>query len=285
LGKAYTYLRMASSIKVSYEGEMRRFAASTYEDLQQRVAQLFEISSFLLKYQDEDGDMVTISSEWELEEALRSQGPVLKLYVEAAEDTDSEDYILVQKEMVIHAEVTAEATAEVKAVSADTNVSLQLNIPPPSFFSSASSPTPMALTPLPALQSVTRAPEPMENTPERTMVHTKRAYTEISQSREPYAHGAHKAPSYIISVPAAAANRRPAKQHARAQRSETPYLQETGVRTPYAGGKHGQEFVTPERGTVPYAATRASPQGFALAEAGRPYASPAAAPSAFTQTS
>jgi hypothetical protein len=259
---------------------MRRFAASTYEDLQQRVTELFEISSFLLKYEDEDGDMVTVSSEWELEEALRCQGPVLKLHVEAAEDRQSGDFILVQKECVMH----VQELEEVQNQAADEEPA-PLAIPP----SQSAEASPMALTPLPVKQpdpQCVRDPD-REDRAERSQVHTKRTYTEATESKKPYVQGAHKIPTYIISVPAEGSNQRPtSKPHTVASAAGTPYAQGAKLRTPYAAGKQGNEFTkSPSVGAVPYGKGKASPQGFVLtADASAPYGTPAHAQVPFTQT-
>jgi hypothetical protein len=264
---------MASSIKVSYDGEMRRFAASTYEDLQQRVTQLFDISSFLLKYQDEDGDMVTVSSEWELEEALRCQGPVLKLNVEAAADSErqSGDFILVQKDCVMHVQ------------EPESPVPRQLTIPPSQ--TQTTGPVAMALTPLPSsaieVSMAKSAPETVsrDEPSERSQVHTKRTYAEVTESKEPYVQGTHKFPTYIISVPAEGSCHRPTSK-AHVSVASTPYVQQgSKSRTPYAVGKHGQEFVkSPTLTGAPYATGKSSPQSFVLAaEAQKPYAATAQA--------
>jgi hypothetical protein len=290
---------MASSIKVSYDGEMRRFAASTYEDLQRRVTQLFDITSFLLKYQDEDNDMVTVSSEWELEEALRCQGPVLRLNVEVADERSSGDFILVQRDMVMHVQDSGEEPA---------CRSPQVTIPAVE----QTTVTPMTLTPLPSQTNseVARGPTPPTEKHEEqeqkreAQAGTKRSYAEVTASRAPYTEvavsktpyisGSHKAPGYIISVPSEASCQRPkgslyaqptSSATAYTQPSSSPnnYVQPSASKVPYAAGKSGQEFVKSPKPTTPYAQGKPSPQSFALPSAAtKPYASPSSHPP-FTQ--
>jgi len=239
---------MASSIKVSYGGEMRRFAALTYEDLQLRVMQLFNVRSFLLKYKDEDGDMVTVSSGFELEEALRSQGPVLRLNIEIVDDPQSEDYILVHQECVMHMQERVQ----------------EVELPP------SPEPSPMAVSPM------SREPEQQPEQPEQeercrpSEVRGKRTYAEATESKEPYATGTQKQLTYVISIPADV-NRRPTK----ATSVGPAYAQEMGTKAPYAAGMQGQEFLQTPSAKAPYAQGMVSGHGFVqVAKAVTPYISP-----------
>jgi hypothetical protein len=248
---------MASSIKVSYEGEMRRFAASTYEALQQRVASLFDLDTFLLKYQDEEGDLVTVSSEWELEEALRCNGPVLRLNVEATDDRQSGDFILVERDCVVHVDQSGDTKPDDAFPSplATEQVSQQ-----------ASQATPMALTPLPQTTTTQQSTQP-QNLPVQDLTSSsvptagaKRSYAEACESKTPYLQGAHKVPTYIISVSNSGANPRShAKPHAVTSTATTPYVQAADVRAPYARGKDGPEFTQTPKVSAPYAQGKSSP--------------------------
>merc|ERR1719150_1621947 len=70
-----------TSIKIEYEGSLRRFLLPeiSYSCLEDKVKEIFGISNFVLRFQDEEGDMCTISSDPELEEALRLSKKTLKL--------------------------------------------------------------------------------------------------------------------------------------------------------------------------------------------------------------
>jgi len=235
---------------------MRRFAASTYEDLQQRVASLFDLDTFLLKYQDEEGDLVTVSSEWELEEALRCQGPVLRLNVEATDDRQSGDFILVEKDCVLHVDRTGEDKP------ADSFPSpLATEQPSTSHVSEA---TPMALTPLPQATQTTQHTvqephSPSKESPAVAHNGSKRSYAEACESKTPYLQGTHKVPSYIISVSKSGANPHSrVKPHAVCSAAATPYVQATDTQTPYARGKDGPEFTQNPKVGTPYAQGKSS---------------------------
>ena len=63
----------SKNFKIEYRNEIRRVPLrSYYEELQQQIKELFNLneSSFLIKYKDEEGDLITISSQIELNEAL-----------------------------------------------------------------------------------------------------------------------------------------------------------------------------------------------------------------------
>lgn len=65
----------AFGVKVSFGDEIRRapFSGTTYVALLELVTKLFDIeqASAVLKYQDEDGDHITVSSDSELQEAIQ----------------------------------------------------------------------------------------------------------------------------------------------------------------------------------------------------------------------
>jgi len=233
---------------------MRRFAASTYEDLQQRVASLFELDSFLLKYEDEEGDLVTVSSEWELEEALRCQGPVLRLNVEAADDRQSQsgDFILVEKDCVVHVDQSDDKPDNAFPSPVATEQT-------PSQHTSEA--TPMALTPLPQSTHATAQPVQEDaSSREAVSAHNgKRSYAEACESKTPYLQGTHKLPTYIISVGNSGGNPRARlKPHTMSTTAGTPYVQAADNQTPYAKGKDGAEF-TQTRASPPYAQGKSSP--------------------------
>lgn len=288
---------------------MRRFAASTYEDLQHRVSTLFSLDAFLLKYQDEEGDLVTVSSEWELEEALRCQGPVLKLNVETADDQQSGDFILVEKDCVVH--VDQSANDELSDAVLPSPLSIE-HVSSTSNTSSSSEATPMALTPLlsisthtqsvpvpvpvsvkaeqftnnePLVAAVTpmKSDTPMASETSTNVNVSKRSYAEACEAKLPYSQGTHKAPTYIISVSNSAANPRSAAQpHATSSTSTTPYVKAAEVRQPYAKGKDGLEFTQTPKVSAPYAQgkSRTSP---AQASGNSPYVSQTHAAKPFTQ--
>jgi hypothetical protein len=244
------------SIKVSYEGEMRRFGASTYEDLQKQVATLFDLDAFLLKYQDEEGDLVTVSSEWELDEALRCQGPVLRLNVEVT-DEQSGDFILVQRDCVVHVDQTVEDKPSDALPSPLTTELLTT--------SQASESVPMALTPLPQItQTMPQSPPGQEAaSPVRQSASTqngsKRSYAEACESKSPYSQATRRGATYIVSVSNARAHPRSGvKSHAVSSAAATPYVQSSNVQKPYAQGKDRSEFVKPKV-AAPYAQGKSSP--------------------------
>jgi len=66
----------------------------TFEEIQQIIQQLFKKSIYVVKYQDEDKDLITITCDLELSEALnfasKSNPPVLKLILEDKKSTNVE---------------------------------------------------------------------------------------------------------------------------------------------------------------------------------------------------
>jgi len=262
---------------------MRRFAASTYEDLQQRVAALFDLDTFLLKYQDEEGDLVTVSSEWELEEALRCQGPVLRLNVEATDDRQSGNFILVEKDCVVHVDQTSDDKP---------SESFPSPLATEQTSTTKSDATPMALTPLPQTTHATQQStqqelsSPAKESPAATHNGSKRSYAEACESKAPYLQGSHKAPSYIISVSntAGANPHSRAKPHTVSATAATPYVQAADVQTPYARGKDGAVFTQTPKISAPYAQgkTKSSP-GYVRPVEDSHYVSQSHAATPFTQ--
>ncbi|CAI2174546.1 19551_t:CDS:1 [Funneliformis geosporum] len=70
-----------TSFKVSYQSTVRRFSIPdtvTWSDLESKLRLLFSLPStlkFSLSYKDEDGDIITLSTNLELQEFLSSQSP------------------------------------------------------------------------------------------------------------------------------------------------------------------------------------------------------------------
>merc|ERR1712087_123540 len=91
-----------TSIKIDYEGSLRRFLLPeiSYSCLEDKVKEIFGISNFTLKFQDEEGDMCTISSDPELEEALRLSKKTLKLklYQNEGQEQDQQEQEQEQKQ-------------------------------------------------------------------------------------------------------------------------------------------------------------------------------------------
>jgi len=269
---------------------MRRFAASTYEDLQNRVSSLFDIDSFLLKYQDEEGDLVTVSSEWELEEALRCQGPVLKLNVEATDDRQSGDFILVERDCVVHVDQTGESSETTERPSNFLPSPLATELIPSSEATPmAISPTPVTRTPSPEIAQATQpstevSASPARESPASTHNGSKRTYAEACESKTPYLQGAQKSPTYIISVSNSGSNHRSrAKPHAVSSSPTTPYVQSSDSQKPYAKGKDGLEFTQTTKVSAPYAKGGKSTSAYARPAEDSHYVSQSHASKPFTQ--
>lgn len=77
-----------TTVKIFYNNDVRRFLLESvsFKDLQARVAELFKLplEGFCLKYKDEDGDAVTITTDMELQEAVKmvKNNTPLKMFVE-----------------------------------------------------------------------------------------------------------------------------------------------------------------------------------------------------------
>jgi len=61
------------SVKIEYENTLRRFLLPecSFSLLEQKVTEIFQFSNFTLKFKDEEGDLCSVSSDPELEEAFR----------------------------------------------------------------------------------------------------------------------------------------------------------------------------------------------------------------------
>jgi len=73
---------MSISIKTVFDGNIHRFnlAKPSYDELEQALNSIYGKRGFSIRYQDEDGDMISVSSSVELQEALRvANGGTLKL--------------------------------------------------------------------------------------------------------------------------------------------------------------------------------------------------------------
>lgn len=73
---------MSISIKTVFDGNIHRFylAKPSYDELEQALNSIYGKRGFSIRYQDEDGDMISVSSSLELQEALRvANGGTLKL--------------------------------------------------------------------------------------------------------------------------------------------------------------------------------------------------------------
>merc|ERR1711879_1097779 len=86
---------MSITLKVSINSQIRRFTLPTpsnWEEFQTKLASLLEVKSPLtVKYTDEEGDLITISNQMDLEEGLRvyksSGSSVWKLTINSSSDT------------------------------------------------------------------------------------------------------------------------------------------------------------------------------------------------------
>eukprot|EP00455_Lapot_gusevi_P051176 TRINITY_DN7571_c0_g1_i1.p1 TRINITY_DN7571_c0_g1~~TRINITY_DN7571_c0_g1_i1.p1 ORF type:complete len:127 (+),score=15.76 TRINITY_DN7571_c0_g1_i1:31-381(+) len=75
---------MAMSIKCNLNGEVRRFTLkeSRYEVLKEMVQKIFHLpDSFVLKYQDDEDELVSLGSDLELEEAIALHSGKKLLYL------------------------------------------------------------------------------------------------------------------------------------------------------------------------------------------------------------
>ena len=65
---------MSLSIKLVFNNEIHRVtkAPPTFKDLQQYCSSIFHYPAFLVRYEDEEGDMITIASELDLQTAYSS---------------------------------------------------------------------------------------------------------------------------------------------------------------------------------------------------------------------
>jgi len=98
------------TIKVQYNNDFRRFSvspATTFEDLYQQISTVYKFKSnspneAIIKYKDDEGDFISISSTAELHEAFsisRTQvPPILRLFMTSSSTTPIPQYALIQSE-------------------------------------------------------------------------------------------------------------------------------------------------------------------------------------------
>jgi peptidoglycan hydrolase-like protein with peptidoglycan-binding domain len=101
---------MSVSIKTVFEGNIHRFnlAKPSYDELEQALNSIYGKRGFSIRYQDEDGDMISVSSSLELQEALRvANGGTLKLILSQAA---GDSFVCVDKKTAV-----ADALPEVPA--------------------------------------------------------------------------------------------------------------------------------------------------------------------------
>jgi next-to-BRCA1 protein 1 len=84
-------------LKVKYGEDTRRLSLEkvpSYSELVSLLGKLFNLTNFAIKYEDDDGDKVTITTDLELNEALnvanKSQGGILRLFVTESKTSTSE---------------------------------------------------------------------------------------------------------------------------------------------------------------------------------------------------
>lgn len=77
------------AFKTVFQDDWRRFGlpSPTYQALAAQITDLYGLEHFTVKYVDEDGDSLTVSSTLELEDALRTNPKTLKLFVTAKTQT------------------------------------------------------------------------------------------------------------------------------------------------------------------------------------------------------
>jgi hypothetical protein len=109
---------MSVSIKTVFEGNIHRFnlAKPSYDELEQALNSIYGKRGFSIRYQDEDGDMISVSSSLELQEALRvANGSTLKLILSQAA---GESFVCVDKKSAMADVVEAPVVVEAPAVEA-----------------------------------------------------------------------------------------------------------------------------------------------------------------------
>lgn len=129
-----TCLTMSIPIKISYNGELRRFlcAALSFAEVAEAVKSMFPRvgSSFAVKYEDEEAEQISLSSDLELREALnlcRQLGrKTLKLFVSTNDEwlavspivDDNAPGFRLLADLVLKAEKPEKASEEKKAAKA-----------------------------------------------------------------------------------------------------------------------------------------------------------------------
>jgi len=94
---------MSVVIKTVFDGNIHKFSLTqpSYDELEQAVNSIYGKRGFSFRYQDEDGDLVTISSSLELQEALRvTQNKGLKLILSSKDNKD--DFVCVDSPVRVH---------------------------------------------------------------------------------------------------------------------------------------------------------------------------------------
>jgi peptidoglycan hydrolase-like protein with peptidoglycan-binding domain len=104
---------MSVVIKTVFDGNIHKFSLSqpSYDELERTVNSIYGKRGFSIRYQDEDGDLVTISSSVELQEALKVTKGNLKLIL----SKDKDDFVCVDSPVRVHQEATKEHPKEPKA--------------------------------------------------------------------------------------------------------------------------------------------------------------------------
>lgn len=71
-------------VKVYKNDQVRKFdlEIETFDYLKTTIENIFEISNIILQYKDEDGDMITISTDLELSTSFKEQNP-LKIFLKS----------------------------------------------------------------------------------------------------------------------------------------------------------------------------------------------------------
>jgi len=75
---------MASTFKVFYKDHIRRFKTDgNFESFNDKISEFVKESNLMLKWKDEDGDSITITTAQEFDDAVKEQGAVVKIWIEA----------------------------------------------------------------------------------------------------------------------------------------------------------------------------------------------------------
>jgi len=102
---------MSVIIKTVFDGNIHKFSLTqpSYDELEQAVNSIYGKRGFSFRYQDEDGDLVTVSSSFELQEALKVTKGHLKLIL----SKDKDDFVRVDSPVRVHQQAkTPEPKAE-----------------------------------------------------------------------------------------------------------------------------------------------------------------------------
>lgn len=75
---------MASTFKVFYKDHIRRFKTDgNFESFNDKISEFVKESNLMLKWKDEDGDSITITTAQEFDDAVKEQGAMVKIWIEA----------------------------------------------------------------------------------------------------------------------------------------------------------------------------------------------------------